>query len=53
MFNSIVLGFQNAISPKRPDWRIRAGGLLAGCSLCYLVYYFGIFWPIVRFGCWE
>ncbi len=53
VLNLMALGFDNAIRPKRPDWRICVGCLLLGCSMCFLIYYFEIFWPVVKFACWE
>jgi len=53
VFNSILMGFGNAFTPRKHDWGVRVGGLLFGCFFCYLVYYFGIFWPVAKFGCCE
>jgi len=53
VFNSIWMGLGNAFTPRKHDGVIRAGGLFFGCLSCCLVYYFEIFWPVLRLGCIE
>jgi len=53
MFNWILMGFGNAFLVKEAKLLGKFVGFLTGCFFCYIIYYFEIVWPVVKFGLCE